>query len=268
VLARLVRADWIVPNADALTVNAFGKLAGAAFGQASQGPRNPQDLNRYAYAYNNPVRFNDPSGHIPFLVAAALVGGAVNTAMYLFQAGRSGATLGGAVAAFASGAAGGALAVGTLGMGVVGLGVSVIGGVGVDLAAQQLGATIDKALPPSQYGGGPALEGVDWGSAGKAGTVAAADSLGVSKFADTGGEVITPKGNKVGTKKWYEKAFYGTSKAARQRPGFSISFNRLTALRNIALATGIGAMLEGVYEAAANSVAPPRTSPPRQSSAR
>jgi RHS repeat-associated protein len=67
-LARFVSADWIVPHADALTVNPFGSMAEQRFGTQSHGPRNPQDLNRYAYAYNNPVRFNDPSGHLPFLV--------------------------------------------------------------------------------------------------------------------------------------------------------------------------------------------------------
>ncbi len=28
-------------------------------------PGNPQALNRYSYALNNPVKYNDPSGHIP-----------------------------------------------------------------------------------------------------------------------------------------------------------------------------------------------------------
>jgi len=30
-------------------------------------PGNPQDLNRYAYTRNNPLRYTDPSGHIPCL---------------------------------------------------------------------------------------------------------------------------------------------------------------------------------------------------------
>ncbi|MGA7732678.1 MAG: hypothetical protein WCD37_15580 [Chloroflexia bacterium] len=40
------------------------------------GPANPQTLNRYAYALNNPVKYTDPTGHIFFvpLIAAAVVG--------------------------------------------------------------------------------------------------------------------------------------------------------------------------------------------------
>ena len=39
-ITRLISADTIVPD-----------------------PKNPQTLNRYAYAYNNPVNYTDPSGH-------------------------------------------------------------------------------------------------------------------------------------------------------------------------------------------------------------
>jgi RHS repeat-associated protein len=28
-------------------------------------PKNPQSLNRYSYTYNNPVKYNDPTGHWP-----------------------------------------------------------------------------------------------------------------------------------------------------------------------------------------------------------
>ena len=39
-LGRFISADTVVPN-----------------------PGNPQDLNRYAYAANNPLRYVDPTGH-------------------------------------------------------------------------------------------------------------------------------------------------------------------------------------------------------------
>ena len=36
-------------------------------------PGNPQALNRYAYVYNNPLRYTDPSGHFPWLLIPVLV---------------------------------------------------------------------------------------------------------------------------------------------------------------------------------------------------
>jgi RHS repeat-associated protein len=44
-LGRFVSADTIVPN-----------------------PRNPQDLNRYSYVRNNPLKYIDPSGHAPGVI--------------------------------------------------------------------------------------------------------------------------------------------------------------------------------------------------------
>ncbi len=41
---------------------------------AGSGPVNPQDLNRYAYALNNPLKYTDPTGHLP-LLPVLLVGG-------------------------------------------------------------------------------------------------------------------------------------------------------------------------------------------------
>ncbi len=39
-------------------------------------PGNPQSLNRYAYVYNNPLRYIDDDGHLP-IVPLLIVGGAI-----------------------------------------------------------------------------------------------------------------------------------------------------------------------------------------------
>ncbi len=41
---------------------------------------NPQSLNRYAYVYNNPLRYTDPSGHCPWCISI-LVGTATDVAI-------------------------------------------------------------------------------------------------------------------------------------------------------------------------------------------
>jgi RHS repeat-associated protein len=56
-----------------------------------QDPTNPQDLNRYTYCLNNPLKYTDPSGHIfwiPILIAVgigALSGGAFYTGEVLLS---------------------------------------------------------------------------------------------------------------------------------------------------------------------------------------
>jgi RHS repeat-associated protein len=41
----------------------------------------PLSLNRYTYAHNNPVSYNDPNGHWLHIVVGALIGAVVNTAI-------------------------------------------------------------------------------------------------------------------------------------------------------------------------------------------
>lgn len=42
---------------------------------------NPQALNRYSYCYNNPLKYEDPDGHIP-LLATALIGATIGAIGY------------------------------------------------------------------------------------------------------------------------------------------------------------------------------------------
>jgi hypothetical protein len=49
-LNRFIQPDSIVPN-----------------------PANPQSLNRFSYVYNNPIQYNDPTGHFAILPAIVLV---------------------------------------------------------------------------------------------------------------------------------------------------------------------------------------------------
>jgi RHS repeat-associated protein len=63
VLARFVSADSIVPGAGALTVAPSDATAQAAWAAGGGGALNPQELNRYSYVNNNPVRSTDPTGH-------------------------------------------------------------------------------------------------------------------------------------------------------------------------------------------------------------
>ena len=62
-LGRFISADTLVPGANGLTVNGFSTTSLGRFTPGGSGPVNPQELNRYAYALNNPLKYTDPSGH-------------------------------------------------------------------------------------------------------------------------------------------------------------------------------------------------------------
>ncbi|WP_152541374.1 RHS repeat-associated core domain-containing protein [Kallotenue papyrolyticum] len=64
VLGRFISADTIVPGSGALTLWPSDATAAPLFGQQNApGPQNPQELNRYSYVNNNPIRHTDPTGH-------------------------------------------------------------------------------------------------------------------------------------------------------------------------------------------------------------
>ncbi|WP_026371044.1 RHS repeat-associated core domain-containing protein [Kallotenue papyrolyticum] len=63
-LSRFISADTIVPGSGALTLWPSDATAAPLFAQANApGPQNPQELNRYSYVNNNPIRHTDPTGH-------------------------------------------------------------------------------------------------------------------------------------------------------------------------------------------------------------
>gem|GEM_PF-6110268 len=62
-LGRFISADTIVPGAGSLTVSPHDPVAAGAWSQRSGGPADPQQLNRYSYVLNNPIRNVDPTGH-------------------------------------------------------------------------------------------------------------------------------------------------------------------------------------------------------------
>ena len=110
-------------------------------------PQNPQDLNRYSYTRNNPVRYTDPTGHCIFgvdtlvciAVGGAVAGGLIGYGTQVYANLQSGVDLGAALTTdisaepIISGALlGGALAAGgayvAAALGIGGTGAAATGG--------------------------------------------------------------------------------------------------------------------------------------------
>jgi hypothetical protein len=70
-------------------------VATAAWSQGGGGPANPQDLNRYAYVLNNPVRNTDPTGHCTGSVSATPTPGSTSNACSSSNRGSSTGSQGG-----------------------------------------------------------------------------------------------------------------------------------------------------------------------------
>jgi len=105
-IGRFIQADSIVPD------------PGEAVG-----------FDRYAYVNNNPIKFNDPSGHCPWCISAAagaIVGGIVGTVIYALNANASGQQFDVSEAFVAAGA--GAVAGGLIGSGLGMLSAGTVGG--------------------------------------------------------------------------------------------------------------------------------------------
>lgn len=128
---------------------------------------NPQSLNRWTYAYNNPMAYTDPTGDIPFLVAAAIVWGAIEVSMSVAD----GVAFASTVHSYSNGQASGGdvlLQGGLLVAGVVGPGAGYgLAAKGIKGArAARMAARTKKAEGVSDFlRGGKALGSGSWSSA-------------------------------------------------------------------------------------------------------
>ena len=161
----------------------------------------PQSLNRYAYCYNNPVRYTDPDGHTPLLVTAAigagvgaLISGTVSAVVQYAETGQVNWKVVGKDAAV------GALTGGLIGL-TCGAGSLFFSGGGVAVAVQayavdaaigstisMIGGAVDRAATEYFFNGGTFGKSLD----------AAGDTTSLHYDLLTGAIVIPAPAKKMG----------------------------------------------------------------------
>jgi RHS repeat-associated protein len=159
----------------------------------------PQDLNRYAYARNNPMQYTDPSGHFPILIAIGIgiAVGAISAGIqsdWDLEATLIGGVLGGASAGVGTGVASSAYyaTLSTLGgtwASVAGgvAGGAVAGGTSAVLAnAAGYRVNIGLAIASGAAAGG--IAGGGYGLGNQLGALAAAPLAGASAAAISGAD--------------------------------------------------------------------------------
>jgi RHS repeat-associated protein len=83
-----------------------------------QDPSNSQSFNRYAYCWNNPLRYTDLNGEWIHILIGAVVGGVINWGVHGFRLDAAGAT------AFGIGALAGGVGAATFGVGAIAAGAT------------------------------------------------------------------------------------------------------------------------------------------------
>jgi RHS repeat-associated protein len=145
-LGRFLSADTIVPD-----------------------PANPQSLNRYAYARNNPLVYSDPSGHCEIVCITVIV--LISATANAIQAGMNSgwdmqAMLTGAVIGAVSGVVGGAAGAGVSSFVGGGLGGAILGGAAGGLVGSTTSAVLYSAAGYDVNIGMAALAGLGGGAVG------------------------------------------------------------------------------------------------------
>src|SRR6185437_11975452 len=150
----------------------------------------PQVLEVYGYARNNPTTHIDPDGRFAHILIGALVGGGIGGGAYLVKAAITGQfSWRGALAATGGGAAAGAIAAATAGVGLLVSGVaSGIGG-GIVQRGIETG-TVSQTLAPKAIAVDAAL-GAGSALAAKAAAVVAPKVAGAVKSALARGKAST-----------------------------------------------------------------------------